>query len=379
MGRMITLLLTALLWQAAWALDIDEKLTLRLLKLSKSKKTILINRGIEDGLLVGDHAKFYLTTGMIARGVLVKTSPARSVWSLYRIINPNQLVKDKVVNLKIATAVKVTPDPTKMVMVEPIAKPGEDIPISPDVSALELAALYENGGGGGEDDEKKAAAELGDQISFTNDASSLGNVPRKKGTSSKSWELVAHGHFNGFGQTIEGGAQKTTLNSQSSYDLGLGVEKYFLFPGIWREKVSLHGLVHLGQNNALGLNGASLGGSFWGIEFGLNYHLLNSPRNLYRPIAYGTFGMGSGASEDNIDPSDDGAPETLNGNIFFYHVGLGVKYYAGRWGGKIQADYYRRTETYVISEATGGGPEEEQEETRTLSGPRLLLGLLHRF
>ena len=96
-------ILLALLMAPAWALDIDEKLTLRLLKLSKTRKTILINRGIEDGLAVGDHAKFYLTTGLIARGVVVKTSPARSVWSLYRIIDPNFLFKEKVMNLKIAT------------------------------------------------------------------------------------------------------------------------------------------------------------------------------------------------------------------------------------------------------------------------------------
>jgi len=31
-----------------------------ILKVSNSKKTVLINRGAEDGLVVGDHAKFSL-------------------------------------------------------------------------------------------------------------------------------------------------------------------------------------------------------------------------------------------------------------------------------------------------------------------------------
>ena len=234
-------MLTALIWQTSWALDIDEKLTLRFLKLSKTKKTILINRGIEDGLEVGDHAKFYLTTGMIARGVVVKTSPARSVWSLYRIIDPNHLVADKVVNLKIATPVKITPDPTKMVMVEPIARPGEDIPIAASTPGgsedSDFAAIIgddedadEAGGAAG------AAAELGDQIVLANKASSQGAPLRGKGMSSKSWELTLHGHFNGLGQTIEDDTQKVSLDSEASYDLGLGLEKYLFTPGAWYEK-----------------------------------------------------------------------------------------------------------------------------------------------
>src|SRR4051812_7385275 len=84
-----------------WALAVDEKLPLRILKSSDSKKTVLINRGIEDGLVVGDHAKFFLTTGVVGRGVVIKASPSRSVWSLYRVISPTELVADKVMNLKI--------------------------------------------------------------------------------------------------------------------------------------------------------------------------------------------------------------------------------------------------------------------------------------
>ena len=115
-----------------YALDINEKLTLRVLRLSSTKKTVLINRGIEDGLAVGDHAKFYLTTGMIARGVVSKVSPSRSVWSLYRLVEPDQLIENKIVNLKIATPVKITVDESKMIAVEPIVRVGKDIPLNRD-------------------------------------------------------------------------------------------------------------------------------------------------------------------------------------------------------------------------------------------------------
>ena len=47
-----------------FALEIDEKLTTRVVDISESRKTILINRGIEDGLAIGDHAKFFVSTGL---------------------------------------------------------------------------------------------------------------------------------------------------------------------------------------------------------------------------------------------------------------------------------------------------------------------------
>ena len=112
---------------------------------------------------------------------------------------------------------------------------------------------------------------------------------------------------------------------------------------------------------------------------GGNYHFSRSPRSLYRPIFYGTLGAGNGQSEDSVDPSENGKLKTLNGDAFFYHAGLGVKYYTGRWGGKAQLDYYQRTETYVSEDLDDTGATVEKEEVRTLSGPRLLLGLLYRF
>jgi hypothetical protein len=106
------------------ALEIDEKLTLRFLKVSTSKKTVLINRGAEDGLVVGDHAKFYITSGIIARGVVEKVSPSRSIWSIYRVVDPNEITEGKVLNLKIASPVKITTDSSKSIKEEVI--PGSE-------------------------------------------------------------------------------------------------------------------------------------------------------------------------------------------------------------------------------------------------------------
>ena len=118
--RVLIVLLTLMNFSKTFALEIDEKLTIRFLKVSNSKKTILVNRGSEDGLVVGDHAKFFVTSGVVARGVVEKVSPSRSVWSLYRVVDPAEITDDKVLNLKIASAVKITEDPTKSMKDEPI-------------------------------------------------------------------------------------------------------------------------------------------------------------------------------------------------------------------------------------------------------------------
>ena len=102
----------------AYTLEVDEKLTLKILDTSSTKKTLLVNRGLEDGLVKGDHAKFFNETGVFARAVLVKVSPSRSVWSVYQLIKPDDLTKSLVANLKISTPVKVTADKTKMLTVE---------------------------------------------------------------------------------------------------------------------------------------------------------------------------------------------------------------------------------------------------------------------
>ena len=90
----------------SYALQLDEKLTLRILELSKTKKTALINRGMEDGLVIGDHAKFFLTTGVVARGVVVKASPSRTIWSLYRLIDQKYIINECLLGYTLADLIE---------------------------------------------------------------------------------------------------------------------------------------------------------------------------------------------------------------------------------------------------------------------------------
>ena len=373
--------------KGTWALDIDEKLTLRLLKLSQSKRTVLINRGIEDGLAVGDHAKFYLTTGMVARGVVVKVSPARSVWSVYRIIDPASLVAGKVLNLKIATAVKITPDPTKMVMVEPVAVPGVDIPVSPDAQAFEQAAAAGIQGPKAQND-SDIESEFGTDEGNSGDkqieqvASGLTPsqfLPTTSTTKGPIWEVTAQGHFNSLSSKLDSDDPSSrNSGAQGSYDLNLGLENYFALPGQKFQNLSLQAFLSMGKSDAMTAHeGGHLASSFLGFGLAVNYHFYHHPQEMRKPIAFASFGLGAGRSRDDSFRYPN---EELVGDAFFYHFGAGVKYYIGRWGGKLQLDYYTRREKYLVEYTDPNGLQNlEDKRTKTLSGPRIALGILYRF
>jgi hypothetical protein len=114
----------------AFALDLDQKLTARILGVSDTKKTVLMNKGSEMGLVDGDHALFSLPSGAIARGVLSKSSPARSVWSVYRFYDQEKLEANVAVTVKIVSAVKLTEDESRAlgILAEKYGKKEEAIP-----------------------------------------------------------------------------------------------------------------------------------------------------------------------------------------------------------------------------------------------------------
>ncbi len=120
---LMAVLFSGLFSASLCALEIDEKLTLRIIKTSDSRKTVLINRGQEDGIVKGDHAKFYLSVGVVARGVAIKISPTRSVWSLYRLVNADYIKDEQVMKLKITAPVNITKDDSRALV-------GDDVPRS---------------------------------------------------------------------------------------------------------------------------------------------------------------------------------------------------------------------------------------------------------
>lgn len=124
----IIFLIISLILLPAQALDIDEKVIARILDVSNSKRTILLNKGSDDELAVGEHAKISIPDGMIARGVVTRVSPARSVWSVYRFYNKEKVMKNIAVTVKMASPIKLTTDETKSLgmLAEKYGKKEED-------------------------------------------------------------------------------------------------------------------------------------------------------------------------------------------------------------------------------------------------------------
>ncbi len=351
------------------ALEIDEKLTTRFIKISESRKTVLINRGLEDGLVVGDHARFFLTTGVIARGVVVKASPTRSIWSLYRLVDSQNIYQDKVVSLKISNPIELTEDPTKSIYDKelpdaikvarggiPVEKRGHVLTGAPNdlkgkVDTQDLNALMKEG------PQKQDLIHAG----------SLGN---------RNWEAFGNLHFNNLATSMDYGELGTAEGQASIIDFSLGVEKYFNDPNVFWAPLSIGIILHSSTNKTSAVQGQEVTNS--SMEYGVtaSWHFLNLPTRTNRLIAFGSVGIGVGSSEDTIDLTstiNQADADSLTGSSNFLFFGTGIKYYLDNgFGMRAQLDYYQRSELYSNSTT-------EEEYTKMVTGPRVHFGLAYRF
>ena len=85
-----------------------------------------------------------------------------------------------------------------------------------------------------------------------------------------------------------------------------------------------------------------------------------------------------GNSED-FSKLADVKEQGLKGNTRFYNIGLGIKYNFNRWGCKLQLDYYQRREDYLIAFEGENSTGPNTKKIKTLTGPRLIMGLFYRF
>ncbi len=345
---------------AAQALEVDEKLTLRILRTSSSKKTVLINRGLEDGLAEGDHAKFYLTSGIVARAALVKIAPTRSIWSVYRLIDSDKVALDRVLNLKISTPVKLTGDPSRMLSPEQTPD-GAQIPLAP--GAEDLPTNLSEG------DKQDLAA-----LAPTGPAMSVTDVPGiSKDRTLELWGTI---QFSGLSTTSDRGSEGASSGSNSTLDMSVGIEKYFSDSFSFFRNFSFFGLFHTSKKDTTTLEGSTV--SLTSVEYGVgvNYHFLASPLSYNRFIPYASFSLGVGESEEVLTVNTSTAttdPQPFTGSSQFYSLGLGLKYYLARgFGFRTFLDYYNRKEVYAVEGL-------DTDFSNTVSGPRLQLGLSFRW
>jgi hypothetical protein len=96
------------------ALEIDRTLRFSILNVSSSKKTLLINKGKEDGLKKGDQAKFYrIEKNIIARAIVIKVSATRSLWSVFKYRHKKIIKKNVSLILTITRPLPLTNDISK--------------------------------------------------------------------------------------------------------------------------------------------------------------------------------------------------------------------------------------------------------------------------
>ncbi|MBD64484.1 MAG: hypothetical protein CME62_04715 [Halobacteriovoraceae bacterium] len=344
-----------------WSLEVDEILTLRVIGLSESGKTILINRGIEDGLAVGDHAKFYVSTGVIARGVVIKTSPSRTVWSLYRLVNKGLIREEQVLKLKITPPVKITKDESKMLVdddtSEIVAKDPRDLGIPLADGADDLANQIPAAKGQG-----------GMNMVDTSFVSLL----------SKNREVFGMLHFASYSEQSSPDIQdaESYTRDVSQLYLKLGGEWYFKDEIKWYSRFSFLAHFAIDRKSVMAHDGdfVSENGSEFG--FGVNFHPTKFPSKIHTPIPYLNYTLGIGSSNTTSTPGEGcvGSCETsVDASTFGHNLGIGFKYYTTQGiGARLEVAYHLRGDDYAED-------ENGIKWVKTRSGPRMLFGLSYRL
>ena len=349
----------------SYALEVDEKLTVRIIRTSETRKTLMVNRGTEDGLVEGDHAKFITTAGIVARAVCIRVSPTRSVWSVYRLVNADFIVNDSVMSIKITPPVKITKDESKMLI-------EEDTPTA--VSTGGVAPIGIPLADGAQD---LAVATAGDVATSDADMRTLIDdepsiIPEKN--------IEAFGILNISGLTANtktDGGDDSFNNSQSYHHIGLGGELYAQREREWYSRFSLVGSMNIIRTNSQSFNGSGIENDLTEFSIGTNWHPTKLPSATMQFIPYIHLSFNVGTVKSTYKPGVEGSGSTeelsANGGTQGFAGGFGYKFYTSRgFGARILLDYYMRSEKYKEDDTV-------PEFNKTVGGPRFMIGLGYRF
>lgn len=354
----LVLVFLLLISSTAYALEVDEKLTLKIIKTSSSKKTILINRGIEDGLAKGDHAKFFVSVGVIARGVLIKGSPTRSVWSIYRVVNADFLRKDQVMKLKITPAVKITKDESRM-----LVEDDQSSQIANDPRDLGITLAD------GADDLDQFNLSNKTEVQFGDTTTSL--VRKNK----EIFGSIAYSSFTEQTKPDDNGQDYS--QSVNSLALQLGGEWYFRDETKWYSRISFLTHFTMERKGIMGHKGTFLKEESSAFGFGANLYPFERPSKVYTLIQYLNFTTSLGSTkstyargnENNIATADD----AVDGAVIKYGFGYGFKFFTPKgYGAKLHLAYQLKADDY-------GEDKFGDKWLTTASGLKIHMGMMYRF
>ncbi len=353
------LMFCLLLLQSAFALEVDERLTLRIVSTSESKKTILINRGIEDGLAKGDHAKFFVSEGVIARGVCIKLSPTRSVWSMYRLVNNQFLKDDQVMKLKITPAVKITKDESRML----VKDDKSNRPADPRELGIPLAE--------GADDISSTQKNLVSPVQA--------DLIKNRGPVSildKNLEAFGMFSYSQYTQTSDpSSGTDSTQSDVTNMSLLMGGEWYFKNKDSLLSRFSLLGQFMIERSMIMGHLGTILkeeGTSFGG---GASFYPMTLPTNSQSIIPYLNYTLMIGSVKSSFQSGTESSADdtSLDASLLSHKFSLGMKYYSSDGlGVRLELAYMMRADQYS---------EDESSVSYLVKkiGPRLLVGIGYRF
>lgn len=358
----ILIILMLLLSFGVQALEVDEKLTIRILKTSETRKTLMVNRGTEDGLVEGDHAKFIVTAGIVARAVCVKVSPTRSVWSVYRLVNADYIVNDSVMSLKITPPVKITKDESQSLV-------QEDTPTRVGVGdATQLGIPLADGA---QDLDTMTEDNLSKEDLKALEDASPAIIPERN--------IEVFGILNISGLTASTKTESgndTFNNSQSYHHIGLGGEFYPQKERSWYSRFSLQGMVNLMRLNSQSYSGASSTNDLTEFSVGVNWHPTKMPGQTMAFIPYLHLSVNTGSVKSTFKPGQEnpgGDELSASGATSGFSAGFGYKFFTGKgFTARAIVDYYFRSEKYEEDQLTN-------TFNRDVGGPRFMIGLGYRF
>ncbi|MDA8792451.1 porin family protein [Bacteriovoracaceae bacterium] len=363
MKRSLIALTFLTLINSSIALEIDEKLTFRILKTSASRKTVLINRGAEDGVEVGNHSKFYLSIGVVARAVVIKLSPTRSVWSVYRLVNPEYIKSGELMKLKISEPIKISPDETRMVIAE-----NTNVNINSN-DPRDLGIEMADGADDLDDVELTEKTKAGPYQKM--------NYEMTEVIASRQFEVFGTLSYSNYSSNaFEEEIEDEFPSEEGITSLIIGGEYYFNDEKAWYSHFSLNFTFKYTANDILNYQGSANGDR--GIEyfFGTHWYPTTLPFFTFKFLPYisGYYSIGS------IESSFITGAETTNessltaqGSVTAMSLGVGAKYYLTKGIGlRAEVLYYNGVEEFDVD-------DNDQVWTRNRSGPFAMVALGYRF
>jgi len=348
---------------SVYSLEIDEKLTMRIIGTSETRKTILVNRGSEDGLIKGDHAKFYLSLGVVARGVCIKASPARSVWSMYRLVNADYIKKDEVMKLKITAPVKITKDESRTLVADDTAS---------NLNTNDPRDLGIPLADGANDIDKNQMSPKQNTMNMSEAEIYSTNLR------DKNKELFGSFHYSSkSSEATNPSTSEAFTSTESNLILDAGIEYYFTDESKWYSRISIIGIFRLLRTSVQSAEGTDTSENSSYFGFGVNWYPLTRPSKVYKMIPFGHFAYYLGSTQSGFTPGDSinngVSSEDVPGSFTSVVFGGGVKYYLHTaYGVFARFDYEIRSDKFAEDNSA-------QQREKTSSGPRIFTGLLYRF